>query len=157
MNKSKKVELLYMKARGKQISVSSDEAKELRKYKIGFNEGDFYTTKANIRDYVTAVDNGYRLSFCDWCFNHGKADKRRKGSSAKEIAKKNNEMGLSAMFLGWLPWGMALYWMTGGGLSVGESVVGAVIISFILSKCTRKWAFMTLFILPLMLAVLFGR
>lgn len=158
MNKTRKIELLYQKAKGQQLSASPAEMRELRKYKIKAGEGDFYTTKANIRAYVTEVDNeGYRLSFYDWCMNHKKADRRRRGSSEKDMAKENQAMNMSAVFWGWLVWGVAIYWMFNGRLTVGSCAIAGAIVSVVLINCARRWIGFTLFLLPAILAAIFGR
>ena len=112
-------------------------------------------TKKNIGEYVTAVDNGSRLSFYDWCINNGKADRRRKGSSKEEIKNLNKSNTIAIILGGSIPWAMAISAMTGGSLSGGECLVTAAIISAILYNVGRKSIFFTLVILPAILATIF--
>ncbi len=153
MNKTRKVELLYKKAKGQSIDATPGELAELKKYKISKGDGDFHTTKANVRAYVDAVDQeGCRISFYDWCMNHHRADKRRKGSSSREIAAVNRQQGLGAMFLGWLTWGIAVYWIFNARMTVGSSAIIGAVIAFTLVRVARRWMFFNLFILPAIVA-----
>lgn len=156
LNKARKTELLFQKAKGQRINATPTEMIELRKYKIDADESSFYATKSNISAYITAVDNGCRISFYDWCMNNKKADRRRKGSSEKDISNFNKTKSMSFMFIGWLTWGIALYWMSHGSISVGVCAIAGAVISFILSKFARKTAGLTLLLLPIILAVYFG-
>lgn len=156
MNNSKKVTLLYQKAHGQGINASLEEQRELKKYKVSADDGN-YATKANISAYVRAVDSGYHLSFYDWCQNNHKNDRRRKGSSEREMASANMDEGIGAMMLGWLIWGIAIYWMFQGSLTVGACAIAGAILSAILLRLNRRAAGFTLFILPMLLAVIFGR
>lgn len=154
MNKNTKVSLLYQIAHGQQVS--AEERRELKKYKV-YADDTNYATRANIAAYVNAVDGGYRLSFYDWCMNNCKMDRRRKGSSEREMAANNRYMGIGAMMLGWLIWGMAIYWMFHGTLTVGVCAVAGAVVSAILMRLNRRLAGFTLFLLPIILAVIFGR
>lgn len=156
MTKTKKIELLYKKAKGLSIAASPEEIKELRKYKVEIGEGNFYTTKSNISNYITAVDKGTKISFYDWCMNNKKADRRRKGSSEKEMEWNNKQNNFATIFFGWFTWGVALYWMFQEVLSVGLCALLGAIISVFLFKRSRKNSFVTVFILPLLIASLFG-
>lgn len=156
MNKSSKIEHLYRYAHGQGMLASANEKAELRKYKVSPDDSN-YATRANISAYVTAVDNGYHLSFYDWCQNNNKADRRRKGSSEREMASKNREMGAGAMMLGWLIWGIAIYWMFHGALTVGVCAIAGAIVSVILLRLNRRIAGFTLVLLPIILTVVFGR
>jgi hypothetical protein len=155
MNKSRKVTLLYQMARGQRVSVSSDEAKELKKYKISYNEGTL-ATKKNIADYITAVDNGSRSSFYDWCIKNRRADRRYKGNSAEELESYDSAGTISAIMIGWLTWGMALYWMLHGTMPVNQCIIAGMVVSVILYKVARQWAGFTIFLLPIILTVVFG-
>lgn len=157
MNKSRKVDLLYKKAKGQNFNATPAEKQELMKYRVRAGEDDFYTTIANISAYVTAVDNGNRSSFYDWCMNHGRADRRRKGSSAKAISSLNTERSIGMIFVGWLTWGMAIYWMFHGSLDVKTCAIGGIIISFLISRFGRRWAGLTVFLLPIILTAVFGQ
>lgn len=156
MNNSKKVTLLYQKAHGQGINASLEEQRELKKYKVSADDGN-YATKANISAYVRDVDGGYRLSFYDWCQNNHKNDRRRKGSSEREMASANREQGIGAMMGGWLIWGIAIYWMFHGSLTVGACAIAGAVISVILLRLNRRLAGFTLILLPVILAVVFGR
>lgn len=158
MNTGRKVTLLYKKAHGQRIDVSSAEAKELKKYKVDANEGSLATRK-NIADYVKAVDRGTtRTSFYDWCYNHKRADRRYKGNSAKEMASSDREGVIAIIFLGWLTWGMAIYWMFHGTMPVKTCAIAGMVVSAILYKISRRWIAFTGFLLPIiLLAVAFGR
>lgn len=154
MNKTRKIELLYKIAKGQAVNITERERRELSRYRVRENEGSFYTTKANIRAYVTAVDSGFRISFYDWCMNNNKADRRRRGSSEAAMERSNQENSMAVMGMGWLIWGMALYWMLQENVSVGACAVFGAIISAALYKCARRAAAFTLFALPIALAVL---
>ena len=156
MNQTRKVNLLYQKAHGQKMNASPEEQRELRKYSVSSGDGN-YATKANITAYVKAVDNGYRLPFYDWCRNNHKADRRRKGSSENEMARENKADGIGAMMLGWLIWGMAIYWMFHGELTVGACAIVGAVVSAILQRLNRRMAGFTLFLLPIILAVIFGK
>lgn len=156
MNNSQKIALLYQKAHGQGINASLEEQRELKKYKVSADDGN-YATKANISAYVRDVDSGYRLSFYDWCQNNHKNDRRRKGSSEREMASTNREQGIGAMMSGWLIWGIAIYWMFHGSLTVGACAIAGAVISVILLRLNRRLAGFTLIMLPVILAVVFGR
>lgn len=156
MTKARKVELLYRKANGQDWNASPDEAKELRRYKVDANEGSFISTKTNIAAYVTAVDNGYRLAFYDWCMENKKADRRRKNSDQESMTRFNSNQNKAVVFIGWLMWGIAIYWILQEMVpAAGCAVIGAVI-ALLLFKIARKLAAFTLILLPLMLAAYFG-
>ena len=53
MNKARKTELLYQKAKGRPMNITEKERRELSRYRVRANEGSFYATKANISAYVT--------------------------------------------------------------------------------------------------------
>lgn len=152
MNKTRKIDLLYRKAKGQGFNASPEEIRELRKYKVEAGADASYATKANIRDYVTAVDGGACFgSFYDWCMNNKRADRRRRGSSEKEIASFNRSQSMGAAFLGWLTWGVAIYWIFDERISVNQCAVLGAIVSILLQRYSRKWAAFTLFLLPLIL------
>jgi len=154
MNKSRKEELLYKKAKGQFLNISTEEQKELKPYKVDRTDASF-ATHSNIKEYIVAVDKGCKISFYDWCMNNCKADRRVNGASKEEmISRKRGEVIAAAAF-GWLSWGAAVYWMFNGRLSVGAcSIVGAII-SIILYKRAREWVMFTLFLLPIILAAVF--
>lgn len=154
MTKARKVEILYRIAKGQSSNASREELQEIRKYKVIAGENVNYVTRANITNYVSAVDNGYRLSFYDWCANNLQGDRRRKGGSASEICADNKNKSIATVLMGWLVWGIAIYWMLGGEVSVGACAIIGAVVAYILQKCFRRWAMFTLFILPIIIAVL---
>lgn len=156
MNRERKVELLYRKAKGQSMNASPAEIQELSRYGVDFDEGDFITTRKNIADYVKAVDNGCRTSFYDWCMNNNRADRRRKGGSEAELQTFGKQQTGAVMFVGWLTWGMAIYWFFQAEVSVGICAVLGAVISVALFKCTRKVAMFTVILLPIILAAIFG-
>lgn len=155
MNKTRKITLLYQKAHGKSVDATAEEQRELRRYRVSVQDRN-YATKKNISDYVNAVNSGYSLSFYDWCMNNHKMDRRRKGSSESQMSATNRDMGLSAMFVGWLTWGIAIYWMFDGILSVGSCAIVGAGVSAVLLRMNRRIAVFTLFLLPIILACVFG-
>lgn len=157
MTKARKVEILYRMAKGQAMDASREELQELRKYKVSAGADADCATRANITKYVSAVDNGYRLSFYDWCANNLQGDRRRKGGSAEEIASANKAQSTATVFFGWLVWGIAFYWIFQENVSVGFCAVLGALAAFGLQKCFRRGAMFTLIILPIVLAVLFGR
>lgn len=155
MNNSRKVTLLYQKAHGQSVDASPEERRELKKYRVSSGDSKL-ATRANVSAYVKAVDGGYCLSFYDWCLNHHKADRRRKGSSEKEMSRENLSDGIGAMLFGWLTWGIAIYWMCHGRMEVNSCAIAGAIVSFILVRISRRQMAFTLFLLPLILAAYFG-
>lgn len=156
MTKGRKVELLYQKANGQGWNASPEEKKELSRYKVDAGESSFIATKSNLSEYVTAVDKGYRLSFYDWCMENRKADRRRKNSDEESMARFNSDQNKAVVFIGWLTWGIAIYWIMQGTIPVaGCAVIGAAI-SFVLFKIGRKQAVLTLIGLPVILAIIFA-
>ncbi len=154
MNKARKVDLLHKVAHGYGFQGSAEEKRELKKYKVT-QEDSYHATKANLSAYVSAVDSGYRLSFYDWAMNNCKADRRRKGSSEAELAQFNKNQGISVIFMGWLIWGIAIYWMFHGSLGVGTCALAGAIIAFILFRLARNWAVITQIFLPIIIAIIF--
>ena len=59
------------------------------------------------------------------------------------------------MFMGWLTWGMCIYWITGEALGVGVSGILGAIVSYIISKRVRNVG-VAVFLLPLILTAVFG-
>lgn len=155
MNKTKKIDALYKIAHGQPVSLIPEEQRELRKYKVDSGDGN-YATRSNITEYVNAVDKGYPLAFYDWCQNNLKADRRRKGSSEHEMAANNREGGISAMMIGWLLWGLAIYWIFGGAFTAGNCAIAGAIVSVILRRLNRRLSGFTMFLLPIILMVVFG-
>ena len=155
MTKTRKAEILYKRAHGQYVNESADEKRELKKYKVSEYDRD-YATKSNINAYITAVDKGCHISFYDWCKNNYKMDRRRKGSSEREMADQNFADGIGAILLGWLFWGMAIYWMLDGSSTAGSCVIMGAIVSVILQRLNRRWIGYTLFLLPIILTAVFG-
>ena len=156
MNKARKTELLYQKAKGRDFHITEEERRELSRYRVKVNEGSLYATRANISAYVTAVDHGCRISFYDWCMNHNKADRRRKGSSEAAMERSQRENSLAVMGMGWLIWGMALYWVFQETVSVAACAVLGAAVSVTLFKSARRLSAFTLFVLPIAIAAIFG-
>lgn len=157
MTKARKVEILYRMAKGQATDASLQELQELRKYKVSARADADYATRANITNYVAAVDNGYRLSFYDWCANNLQGDRRRKGGSAEEMAATNKAQSNATVFMGWLVWGIAIYWIFGGEVAVGVCAIIGAVVAFVLQRYFRRWAMFTLFILPIVIAVICAR
>lgn len=156
MNKARKVDLLYKKAKGQNMDAMPEEKRELKKYHVEFGESSLYATKANISQYVTDVDNGFHRSFYDWCIDNRKADRRRRRSSEADIAGHERDQGIASIFMGWLTWGIAIYWIFHGSLEVGACAVMGAVVSICLFKFARGYVGLTVWILPLALAVIFG-
>ena len=155
-NKIRKVDLLHKVAHGQGFQGSAEEKRELKKYKV--TSGDSYhATKANLSTYVSTVDSGYRLSFYDWAMSNCKADRRCKGSSEAEMVQFNKDQGISAMFVGWLVWGIAIYWMFHGSLGVGACVVAGAVIALILFRLARNLAVFTQLFLSVIIAIIFSK
>ena len=157
MTQAQKIDLLYRKAKGESVSMTASEKNELRKYKVTGREDDLFVTKKNIGDYVRAVDNGSHQTFLDYCNNERKADRRRKGSSESEIAWSDNTNSLAMILVGWFTWGICLYWIFKGAMSVGVAAILGAVIAFVISKFARGKAGVLVFILPIVLTVLFAR
>lgn len=155
MTKTKKVDALYKIAHGQPVNLTPEERRELRKYKVSSDDGN-YATKKNVTQYVNEVDKGYSLSFYDWCHNNLKADRRRRGSSEREMAADNRWDGIGALMLGWLMWGLAIYWMFGGAFTAGNCAIAGAVVSVVLRNLNRRLSGFTLFLLPIILAVVFG-
>ena len=155
MTKTRKIDLLYRRAKGQHTNASPQEAAELKRYKVDFGEGNFYSTKANISDYVTAVDcQGCRISFYDWCMNEGRADQRRRGSSKKEIADSQRGFGAGLMFVGAITWGMSIFIILGQALNAIPCMVIGAVISFVIGRMSRKFSLFNAVLLPIILMVL---
>lgn len=154
MNRTRKVDLLHKVAHGQGFQGSAEEKRELKKYKVTSGDGR-YATKANLSAYISEVNSGYRLSFYDWAMNNCKADRRRKGSSEAEMAQFNRDQGISVVLMGWLIWGIAIYWMFHGSLGVGACAVAGAVVALILFKIARNAAGFTQILLPCILAVIF--
>ena len=150
MTNKRKEDLLYQKARGQGMDASSAEQKELHKYKITADDG-VWATRANIRAYIKAVDSGSHLPFYDWCMNNHKADRRRKGSSKSEMASQNRWDGAGVMMLGWLTWGVTIYWIANQRLPVGTCAIAGAVLSVVLFRLNRRLAGFTLFLLPILI------
>lgn len=151
MNTARKEQLLYQKAHGQAMDASPAEQRELCKYRVDTDNG-YYATRANIRAYIRAVDSGYSLPFYDWCISNRKADRRRKGSSEREMASDSRDKSAAVMLVGWLTWGIALYWAAGQSLSVGTCAIAGAVLSLLLYHLNRRLAMFTLLILPAIVA-----
>lgn len=152
MNTDRKVELLYKKAKKQKYQCTKEEQGELAKYKIGRGEKSFYTTKANIKEYVHAVDKeGFKRTFYDWCMDNGKADKRRIGSDKYNMRSDQMYLGLGAILWGMIMWGMAFYLTFRGIIPGGICAIAGMIVGFVLARWRRRWIWLTLFIIPILI------
>lgn len=157
MTKSQKIDILYQKAKGTKPKLTNEEAIELSRYRVELREGDFYTTKANIKDYVNAVDNeGCLLPFYDWCMNNNRADRRRKGGSEGALAKSNKEDNIGTMVGGFFTWGIAVYWIFQESLPIFICGMVGAVISVFLYKLNRKNSYFKLLGLPILIAIFFA-
>lgn len=129
MTKERKIDLLYRKACGDRLNLTDQEAQELKKYKVNRGEYELYVKKDNIRDYVTYIDQGHRRAFSDWCQDNLRADRRRKGSSQKDMARENTEQKANVAYIGFVLWGLAVYWLFGGALEVIPSAIVGILIA----------------------------
>lgn len=155
MTNARKVDLLYRKAKGQNLNANPKEMAELSHYKVDFGEGDFYSTRANIRDYVAAVDRqGCGISFYDWCMNEGRADQRRRGSSKKAMAASQRGFGGGLMFVGAITWGMALYYILGKAVGVIPCMVVGAVVSFVIGRMSRRFSLFNVFLLPIIILAL---
>lgn len=152
MTQARKVDLLYQKAHGGMTGATPAEKLELMKYRVGSDDTQL-ATRANISAYVKAVDSGTHSSFYDWCYNHKKGDRRRKIHKEDAMASDNKEKMLASFGIGWLTWGMALYWLAGGAVSAGGCAVVGGILAIVVNRFSRKYAMFTGFVLPLILAI----
>ena len=155
MTKAQKIDLLYKKAHGQALKVDGEYLRELSKYRVDINESPYYATKSNIKAYVEAVDNGCFQTFSDWCQDNLRADRRRKGSSRADMAAHNKNEKLGIAWMGWLIWGIAIYWLLNGAVSVGVCAllgIAAALLTFKLFG--RRMVMISQFLLPIVLAVL---
>ena len=155
MDKATKVNILYKIAMGQSVILSPKEKRELSKYKVN-HVGKPLTTKGNISQYVSAVDRGYNKRFYDWCLDNNKGDRRTKGGSESSIKAFNSGQNIAVMFVGWLVWGLAIYWIFNGSISVGGCAIIGAIVSGVIFRRNREAAGFTCFLLPIILAVIFG-
>ena len=153
MRKTDKVNILYRIASGEYVQLSSDERRELGKYRVD-NVGKPLNTKTNVSQYVTAVDNGYRKSFYDWCLYNNKGDRRMKAGKESSLKAFNQGQSFGVAATGWLVWGLALYWLFGGKLAVGACAIIGAIVSLALFKLNRQGSTFTCIILPIIIAVI---
>ena len=153
MNKKRTVDLLYKKAHGQKMNATKEEEKELKKYKVFSNDAKFATRKI-LNAHVDAINKGSKRSLYDRAMDKGMADRRRKGGSAAALRSEDREGGLASMFMGWLTWGICLYWMAGGRAEVKGCAILGLIISFILYKISRRNVFVTCFLFPVILTVI---
>ncbi|MCI9023904.1 MAG: hypothetical protein HFG92_05585 [Dorea sp.] len=155
MNKTAKVDILYKKAMGQQVNISPEEKQELSKYKVS-RTGKPYTTKENIKQYITAVDQGYSKAFYDWCIENRKGDSRTKAGKAEAIKSYSRSQNFGIMAIGWLFWGIAIYWTAGGRLSANVCAIAGAAASVMLYRMKREMVAFTCILLPLILTYFFG-
>lgn len=157
MTKARKIELLYKRAKGLNNGATDAENRELKKYKVSFNEPSALVTKANIAAYIDAVDKGAVTGFYDWCLNNCRADRRFKGSDEKSMKQDNRANSFSAGYLGFLPWAFCLYYVSNQRLPVIGCLIAGAIIAFFLVKLNRRLVMLTCFLGPIIVAVVFGK
>lgn len=155
MDKSSKINVLYKIAMGESVSLSTAEKIELSRYKVGY-VGKPLTTKGNIGQYITDVDKGYRKSFYDWCLDNNMGDRRTKSGSSSAIKSFNREQNIGVMLVGWLVWGLAIYWILNERISAGGCAIIGALVSVVVFRLKREAAGFTCFLLPIILAVIFG-
>ena len=156
MDKTTKVNILYKIARGEFVNLSPAEKRELDKYRVS-GAGTTFATKININAYVSAVDKqGYRKSLYNWCIENEKGDRRTKAGRAESLRSFKRNQGMASALLGCLLWGVALYWIFGGALSVGACAIMGSIVAFILNKANRETTGFSCLLLPCILAAIFG-
>lgn len=152
MTKQRKINLLYAKATGGNYNPTPAEEAELRSYRVDFNEGKSYATKKNITMYVNAMEGkAIKRGFYDWCMDNSLGDRRRKNGSAAAMSARDKGIKYSAVFLGWLPWALALYYIFGAAFPPIVCIIFGVVISLILYKVTRQYAIITCFIIPIVI------
>jgi hypothetical protein len=154
MTKENKVDILYKMAMGQSVSLTASERKELSKYDVR-TTGKPYTTKGNIRQYISDADKGYKKSFYDWCVDNGKGDRRLKGGQKEAIRNDDKQETFVWAFMGWLFWGVAFYWILGGQAPAGVCAVLGAIASVVIFKMNRASSLETCFILPLLITCVF--
>lgn len=78
--------------------------------------------------------------------------------SGKEGSLKsfNKVQSVSVAVIGWLIWGIAVYWILGGRLSAGVCAIIGAAVSVFLFKLNRQGAAFTCIILPIVLAAIFA-
>lgn len=153
MTKKQKVDLLYKRALGEVKSFSPNATKELSKYKV-YEYNDRYRSivkKANLEEYVTAVDNGEcKISYLDWCRNNGKADRRYRNSSKENIMAENKVQMVGMFLIGAIFWGILLSYLS---IASWASIVIGGIISVMMYRINRDNLWFTCIVLPLLIAV----
>lgn len=155
MTKQRKIDLLYAKATGGNYNPSPQEKAELAGYSVDFNEGKSYATKKNITAYVNAMEGKLiKRSFYDWCMDNSAGDRRRKSGQAGAMKARDSNMKKATLFLGWIPWALVLYYILGGALSPLACIIASIVISLILYKVSRQYSFVTVFVIPIVLAAI---
>ena len=156
MTKKRKENLLYKMAKGQPCDASPAELRELKKYKVTADWDCNVATHSTISKYISAVDNGCRLSFYDWCANNLQGDRRKANGKTEYILAKNKAESMGAVCIGWLLSGIAVYWILKKQVSVPTCAIIGAMIAYVLQKRFRKMIVFTLVLLPCILSVLFA-
>ena len=151
MTKARKVDLLYNIAKGSSTDATSAELRELKKYTVDRCEVKKFVKRDNISKYVSAVDGGFKRSFYDFCVENRLSDRRRKGSSEEAIGKDDKNLGIAWVLIGWLTWGVAVYYILGGKVPSGIAAIIGGVVSLVICKRGRKSAMFTIFILQIVI------
>jgi len=152
MTKERKVEILYLKAKNEKYPMTMNEFEEMRKYGIDREFDINFATKKNLREYVTAVDNGCRLTFSDWCSANAKGDQRRKIGKADTMRENRRKADLLMFVFGTLTWGVSLMLLIP---SIGfiSFIIGAVV-SFFISRTDNTYIKAGIITLPVLIVMI---
>ena len=137
------------------IAHTPDIQKVINNSKVSGHHAIIPTNSISAR-YITAVDNGYHKSFYDWCLDNNKGDRRMKSGKEGSLKSFNKVQSVSVAVIGWLIWGIAVYWILGGRLSAGVCAIIGAAVSVFLFKLNRQGAAFTCIILPIVLAAIFA-
>lgn len=152
MSKTSEKDILYRIAKGK--SVTAQERESVKHLIKDFGDGS-KVTRAGINKYYDAVTSGRtHVSYNDFASNRLMGDRRKRGGRVSDIKNDNRQGTLAALFMGWLLWGMAIYWIGGRSASVGSSAVIGAIISVVLFFVARRLTPFTEFVLPIIVAII---
>lgn len=152
MTKQRKIDLLYAKATGGNYNPTPQEKAELVGYRVDYNEMPSYTTKKNISAYVNAMEGKLiKRSFYDWCMDNSAGDRRRKSGKAEAMRARDKTKKAGTMYLGWIPWAIALYYISDEAFSPFGCLIASIVVSLILYKVSRQHAILTVVVLPLII------
>ncbi len=156
MTKDQKVDILYRMAKGKPVSAA--EKRAVAKYNRGgfghLGDSD-QVTKANIKKYVTAIDNKKtHVGYEAFSLNRGLGDSRRNSGKKDMVYGKHVGYAIGAALLGVVCWTESLIYITGGGLERKTCMIVGAIVAVITCIYNRRLAVVTCVFLPLFLAFL---